>query len=168
MKQTVRRRLSQRGAVLLTTVMLLVLLTILALAAVSMNSTQTRVATNSADYQVAYQTAEGALSQAQNNLIGGTYTASAFAANTNGLYVFDPAAAPVWANSSIWATSSAVIPGFQGGSSTGAQYLIEKLPPVTKPGQSLKTPVQVYRITARAVGKSGRSPVVLQSTVQIQ
>lgn len=161
-------RASQRGAVLLTTVILLIVLTLGALAAVSMNSTQTRVATNSADNQVAYQTAEGALGEAEKNLIAGAYSPSSFVANTNGLYVLDPAATPVWANPSIWTTTGATIQGFQGGSSAGAQYVIEKLPPVTMPGQSMKTPVQVYRITARALGKSGRSPVILQSTVQVQ
>lgn len=159
---------SQRGAVLITTVLMLILLTLGALAAVSMNSTQTRVATNSADNQVSYQTAEGALSEAKTKLLAGVYSAAGFAANTNGLYVFDPAVAPVWTDPSIWITSGAVIQGFQGGSSAGALYLIEKLPPVTKPGQSMKTPLQVYRITARAVGKSGRAPVVLQATVQVQ
>ena len=158
----------ERGAVLLTTVMLLVMLTVLALTAVSMNTIQTRMATNSADYQVAYQTAEGALNQAQNALLAGTYPASGFAANTNGLYVFDPSTAPIWSNASTWTTATAVLQGFQGGSNQTAQYVIEKLPPIIKPGQSMKTPVQVYRVTARAVGKSGRSPVTLQTTVQVQ
>ena len=158
----------ERGAVLLTTVMLLIMLTVLALTAVSMNTIQTRMAANSADYQVAYQTAEGALNQAQNALLAGTYPASGFAANTSGLYVFDPSTAPIWSNASTWNTASAVLQGFQGGSNQSAQYLIEKLPPVIKPGQSMKTPMQVYRVTARAVGKSGRSPVTLQTTVQVQ
>ena len=161
-------RTAQRGAVLITTVILLILLTLGALAAMSMNGTQTRVATNSADHQVAYQTAEGALGEAASKLLAGAYSASEFAANTKGLYVFDPTAAPVWANPSIWKTSGAVMPGFQGGSSAGAYLLIEKLPPVIKPGQNMKSPTQVYRITARAVGTSGRSPVILQSTVQMQ
>ena len=161
-------RSPQRGAVMITTVILLILLTLSALAAMTMNGTQTRVATNSADNQVAYQTAEGALSAAASQLLAGTYSASEFAANTNGLYVFDATAAPVWASAAVWSRSEAVIQSFQGGSSATAHFVIEKLPPVSMPGQNMKASTQIYRITARAVGASGRSPVILQSTVQVQ
>ncbi|VTU22820.1 pilus assembly PilX family protein [Variovorax sp. PBL-E5] len=159
---------SQRGAVLLSTVMLLVMLTILALAAFSLNTTQTRVATNSADSMVAFQTAEGTLAQVENALIGGTYSDSSFAANQNGLYILDPTADPVWKNPAIWTSTSAVLQGFQGGSNAPSAYVIEKLPPVPKPGISTKTAIRVYRITVRATGKSGGSPVMLQSTVSLQ
>lgn len=161
-------RARQRGAVLLTTVMLLVLLTVLALTAVSMNRIQTRMAANSADYQVAYHTAEGALNQATNNLLAGTYPPSGFTANANGLYVFDPTSAPVWTVANTWSSSTGALTGFQGGSNASSQYVIEKLPAIVKPGQNMKTPTQVFRVTARAVGKSGHSPVVLQTTVQVQ
>jgi type IV pilus assembly protein PilX len=159
---------SQRGVALLTIMMLLVMLTILALAVFSLNTTQTRVAANSADSMVAYQTAEGTLAQVESALLAGTYADSSFAANSNGLYVFDPSAAPVWKTPSIWSSATAVLPGFQGGSSARAAYLIEKLPPVSKPGNNMKTPTFVYRITARAVGQSGGSAVILQSTVSVQ
>lgn len=163
-------RSSQRGAVLLTTVILLVLLTILALAAVSMNSTQTRVATNSADNLVAYQTAEAALNQAETALISGSYTG--FGLNTQGLYTFTPGSTPLWAanlsTASWWQSATNAIQGFQGGSSQPAAFVIELMPPVIKPGQGMKAVVNVYRITARAVGTSGQSPVVLQSTMQVQ
>jgi len=159
---------TQRGVALLTTMMLLVMLTILALAAYSLNTTQTRVATNSADSMVAYQTAEGTLAQAESDLFAGTYADSSFAANSNGLYVFDPAAAPVWKDPAIWSSTNGVLQGFQGGSSAPAAYLIERLPSVSRPGSDMKTQTRVYRITARAVGKSGGSPVILQSTVLVQ
>jgi type IV pilus assembly protein PilX len=159
---------AQRGVVLFTTMMLLVMLTILALAAYALNTTQTRVATNSADSMVAYQTAEGTLAQAESALLADTYADSSFAANSNGLYVFDPSAAPVWKDASIWSSANAVLPGFQGGSSAPAAYLIERLPSVSKPGSNMRTQTRVYRITARAVGKSGGSAVILQSTVSVQ
>jgi type IV pilus assembly protein PilX len=165
---------SQRGAVLITTVILLVLLTILALAAVSMNSTQTRVATNSADNLVAYQTAEAALNQAETALANFAY--NGFTANTQGQYMFNPGGSPVWAgnlsNASWWQSSTNAIQAFQGGSSQQAAYVIEQLPSVALKGQSTSssspTMVSVYRITARSVGASGQSPVVLQTTMQVQ
>jgi type IV pilus assembly protein PilX len=157
--------------VLVITAILLVLLTILALAAVSMNTTQTRIATNSADSQVAYQTAEAALNQAQAKLLAGSYTA--FAGNTAGLYTASTATTPVWLgqnnNSDWWSSAANAIQGtFAGGSTAAGAYVIELLPTVTKPGQNVDAPTQVYRITARGVGASGTSPVVLQSTVQVQ
>lgn len=163
-------RSSQRGVVLLTTIIMLVLLTILALAAMSMNSTQTRVATNSADNLVAYQTAEAALNQAETALVSGSYTG--FGLNTQGQYTFSPGSTPLWAanlsNTSWWQSATNAIQGFQGGSNQAAAFVIELLPPVIKPGQGMNTLVNVYRITARAVGASGQSPVVLQSTMQVQ
>lgn len=158
---------TRRGAVLLITIMLMLMLTVLGLGLVSLNSTQTRIATNSGDVQIAFQTAEGALNQAQSNLLAGNYSASNFLANSNGLYVFNPASAAVW-NTVNWASNSAVIQSFQGGSKAPAAYIIEQLPSVILPGQSLKKPTSTFRVTARAVGPSGGAPVMLQSTVQIQ
>jgi type IV pilus assembly protein PilX len=164
-----KRPSSQRGAVLMTTVILLLLITVLALSAVLMNSTQTRVAANSADSLIAYQTAEGALTEAENALLAGNYDVTQFAANTAGLYVLDAAAStPVWSKPATWTTATAKISSYQGGSNAAAAYVIEKLPSVIRPGQNMKTPTQVYRITARAVGQSGNSPIILQSTLQIQ
>jgi type IV pilus assembly protein PilX len=164
----IARPSAQHGAVLLTTMMLLLMLTILALAAYALNTTQTRVATNAADSMVAYQTAEGTLSQARNALLDGTHADSSFAANANGLYILDTSAAPLWTRAATWSSETAVLQGFQGGSKEKGSYLIEKLPSVSRPGSDLKTQTRVYRITARAVGKSGGSPVILQSTVSVQ
>ncbi|MBS0444970.1 MAG: pilus assembly protein PilX [Proteobacteria bacterium] len=161
-----------RGVVLITTAVLLVVLMILALAGVSMISTQTRVATNSADVQVAYQAAEGALATAQNQLIAGTIPATDFVANAHGYYRFDTSGVqpPVWSDASIWSDAGKVVQGTLGNAAgaLGYAYVIEQLPPVIRPGQAMNRPTQVYRITARATGRSGNAPVVLQSTVQLQ
>ena len=158
---------THRGTVLLITIMLMLMLTVLGLGLVSLNSTQTRIATNSGDAQIAFQTAEGALNQAQSNILAGNYPASSFLANNNGLYIFNPANAVLW-SSVNWANSGAVVQSFQGGSKTPAAYIIELLPSVILPGQSFKKATSVFRITARAVGPSGGAPVILQSTLQIQ
>ena len=158
------------GFVLLTALILVLILTILALAGVALNSTQTRVAANSASQDVAFQAAEGALNQAQTNLLNGHYAQSGFSANTNGLYMFNQSAAPIWTTVN-WSSSSGAIPvsNWTGlASGVKAFYIIEQLPPVAIPGQSFKTPAKVYRITAYATQASGGSPVILQSLVQIQ
>ncbi|MEO6920043.1 MAG: PilX N-terminal domain-containing pilus assembly protein [Collimonas sp.] len=158
---------SQRGATLFITTIMMLLLTILALGAMSLNSMQTRIATNAADAQIAFQTAEGALNQAQTNIIAGNYPPGTFVANSNGLYTFAPASAPLWTTVN-WSSSSAAIQSFTGNSSAPAAYIIEQLPSVIRPGQNYKKQTQVFRVTVRAVGASGGAPVMLQSTVQIQ
>ncbi len=154
-------RSRQRASVLIMTLILLIMLTVLGLGMISMNSTQTRIATNSADAQQAYQTAEGALNSAANNLQQGNYTLASFLANTNGLYAFDPTIAPRW-QSVIWNSSTSVILCTTCGMGTQAAFIIEYMPPATTPGSATR---QVYRVTARALGVSGKSPVILQSTV---
>ncbi len=160
-------RRQQRGSVLIITVILVLLLTILGLGTVSLNTTQTRIATNSADAQISFQTAEGVLNQAQTKLIAGDYAYANFLAGDNGLYLFDPAVAPVWTTID-WSIAGVAIPSFQGKSAVPGAYIIELLPSFVRPGQSLKRVTRVFRITARAVGPSGGAPVLLQSTVQLQ
>lgn len=67
-----------------------------------------------------------------------------------------------------WSSSSSVISSFQGYSNSQAGYIIEQLPSIIQPGQNIKSPTYVYRITARSLGASGNTSVMLQSTVQIQ
>lgn len=161
-----KRARAQRGAVLLITVMLMLMLTILALGLVTLNSTQTRIATNSADVQIAFQTAEAALNQAQSKLLAGNYSVVNFQSNNNGLYLFNPANPPLW-TTIVWSGTN-TIASFQGSSKSAAAYFIELLPSVVLPGQNMKKITRVYRVTARAVGASGGAPVLLQATVQIQ
>jgi type IV pilus assembly protein PilX len=150
-----------RGGILITTLILLVMLTILSLTMMSLNITQTRIATNSADAQESYQTAEGALNQAAANLQAGNYSLADFSANANGLYIFSSNSAPIWTTVN-WANAAGSIQCTSCGVSGTAAYVIEYLPPVLVPGSGTK---KAYRITARAVGVSGLSPVILQANV---
>ncbi len=156
----------QKGYILLMTLILLIILTVLALTEVSLNTTQTRVAANATDSEISFEKTEGAVNQAINYLLNGTYSANSFLQKSKGLYVFDPTAAPLWRTIN-WSSSSAVISGFQGNSGSQASYIIERLPSVIKPGQNMKTHTYIYRITARSVGASGNAAVLLQSTIQI-
>ena len=161
------RRLTQQGSVLIITLLLMLMLTIIAVAQVTFNSTQTHIASNTADEQVAFQTAEGALNEATNNLLAGNFPAASFLSNIKGLYLFNQNNAPVWTTVD-WTDANAVIMSFQGNSKAQAAYMIEQLPSVVLPGQNSNLPTQVYRITAQAVGASTNSSVILQNTVEIQ
>lgn len=153
----------QRGATLILTLVFLLVLTVLAVSQISVNSLLTRIATNSGDALVAFQTAEGALSQAANLILSGTYSLSNFLANSNGLYVYNASNAPVW--STVNWSGSAVILSYQGNSSARAAFMIEQLPSVTMPGQSMSKPTLIYRVSARAVGASGNGAVILQAII---
>ncbi|MBC7574137.1 MAG: pilus assembly protein PilX, partial [Herminiimonas sp.] len=95
------RRAAMAGVVMPTTVLLLLTITVLALGAISLNSMQTKIATNSADAQIAFQTAEGALNKVQEDVIAGNFQQASFAAGSAGLYFFDPTLPPRW-NSIDW------------------------------------------------------------------
>lgn len=156
----------QKGSTLIVALILLVILTVLAVSEVSFNTILTRVAANSSDALVAFNTAEGALSQATTRLLAGTYSTSNFVSNSNGLYLLAPGNAPLWTTVN-WSSSATAMQSYQGNSSATAAYIIEQLPSVTLPGQSMAKPTSIYRITARAVGSSGSSPVILQTIIQI-
>ncbi|WP_419421279.1 pilus assembly PilX family protein (plasmid) [Legionella sp. D16C41] len=153
----------KQGSALIVTLILLFLLSILAIRAASFNSIQTRIATNAYDALIAFSTAEGALNDGINKLLTGTYSPTSFAANQNGLYLFNPNTSPPW-TMTTWPTA---IQSYQGNSNTNATYFIEQLPSVTMPGQNMARPTQIYRITARAVGASGTQPIILQTIIQI-
>lgn len=154
----------EKGSTLVVTLILLVILTVLGIREVSFNSMLTRIATNSADALVAYISTEGALNQGVTQIISGIYPVDKFATGMNGLSRFDPTAAPLWTTIN-WNSNTAVIQSYQGNSNIRAAYFIELLPAVTPPGQTMKKPSSVYRITARGVGASGGAPVILQAVV---
>jgi len=156
----------QNGYVLLTTLVLMTMLTVLALNEVSMNSSQTRIAANASDSEISFEKTEGAVNEAVNNLFKSAYNPDSFLNNVNGLYTFDPTTAPKW-KSVNW-SSGDVINSFQGNTSAQSNFIIEQLPSVVAPGQNMKTPTRVYRITAHALQANGNSTVLLQTNLQIQ
>jgi len=164
-------RNSQQGFVLVTAIILVLLITILALSMVSLNSTQTRIATNAADSQVAFQTAEAALHQAEDSLISGSISIPSPCGSISvaGVYCAPSATStPLWASVNWTSTTAAVQTGFTGSSSRQGAYIIEQLPVTTTPigcTQNVGNKVSWFRITARAVGASGQSPVMLQSVI---
>lgn len=167
MNTTATIKHTQPGSVLVLSLILLLVLTVMAVAEMSINSAQSHVATNSADEQIAFQTAEGALNEATNKLLARIYPTTSFLANANGLYLFNKDNAPIWTTVN-WSSANDVIFGFQGSSHSQSGYIIEQLPSIIQLGQNMNYPAQVYRITARGVGASGNAAVILQSTVQIQ
>lgn len=161
------RQSKQEGFILITTLVLMIMLTVLAVTQVSLNTTQTQVARNSTTAEISFEKTEGALNEAINRMINHTYTSESFLNNTNGLYLFNQNDPPLW-HEVDWDSSTSVINSFQGSTGLRASYIIEQLPSVVQPGQNMKSLTHVYRVTGRAIGEDGNSSVLLQSTIQIQ
>jgi type IV pilus assembly protein PilX len=163
----------QRGSILIATIFLVLMLTILGIGAMSLNTTQTRIATNTADSQTAFQTAEGALTEAQAILTVPNYDHKSFPIGNAGYYAFTVGNAPTWTTID-WTGNTAAV-SFQGKAKNPGYYIIEQLgvTPIvgtgTNPKNGVPQPVNWnYRITSRAFGASGGPMVMLQATVQIQ
>ena len=133
------------------------------------------VTSNSLSSEIALQGAESALRQSFSAMLTGSFDTANYSANTNGFYALNAASAPVWqqnANSaSFWTNTQNAVQSFQGNSQYPAAYVVEKLPNTITAGQSLgntnsygqASNGEVFRVTARAVGPQGQSPVILQA-----
>lgn len=157
----------KNGFVLIMTLIMLFMLTALALTMTTLNSTNTRIATNATNSTIAFQTAEGTLNEAINNLLKGNYASVNFSNNSGGFYLYDENATPLYQTIN-WSDGSSTISSFQGSSASQSSFFIEKLPSVVAPGQSASGGTRVYRITARAVQNNSDAAVILQSTIQMQ
>lgn len=157
----------QQGFIMIMTLILIVLLTVLALTQISLNTTQTRLAANATENEVSFEKTEGAINEAINLVLDGTYSPASFVLNGNGLYLLDANSASPWKTIN-WSSSTLVKQSFHGGTSSQAAFIIEKLPSVIQPGQNMKSPTHIYRITSRALGASGNNAVVLQGTMKVQ
>jgi type IV pilus assembly protein PilX len=170
-------RSTQSGVVLFVALILLLILSLIGVTAARLQTVEERMARNEDNHQLAEQAAEAALRSAEGGLLSGIY--ANFAANTNGLYELTPSAGSI-ASSVNWNSGTAVLP-YTGPAlasvPTGAQqpkFLIENLPAVAMPGESINdvqyaaptTPVTVYRVTAMGQGADSTSTTTIQSVVR--
>jgi type IV pilus assembly protein PilX len=176
--------------VLYITLILLIILTIIGVAAARLQTGEAVMARNDHNHQLALQAAEAALRDAEINLADGNWSIPQFAANANGLYVLQTEAQGGVAaltqpgsivdtinwNANYPAPNRAAMT-YTGPALTNAQGLpltqviIEDLPPVARAGDPLCTPSNqtqscaVYRVTVHAVGGDGSASATLQSIV---
>src|SRR5262244_4337420 len=80
-------RSRQQGAVLYIALILLMILTIIGIAAARLQTGEAVMARNDHNHQLALQAAEAALRNVEINLAGGNWSIPQFAAGGNGLYV---------------------------------------------------------------------------------
>ncbi len=176
---------AQRGLSLVTTLLFMVSALMLGVSVLSVNVMQERTIGNTKDRDLAFQAAEAALRDAEQDLIKNITADTEFTATcTNGLCTppsqraVPSSVAAHEAAGFLWDTQSrrygqytggAAFPGL--GSSPQPRYVIEKLAALgTPPGESLtriglepSAPVYGYRITAQASGARQETVVLLQS-----
>lgn len=168
-----QHRSGHRGVALLIGLVLLIVLTIVALVAMQLVSNQNRIAGNAWGEQMSLATGEGALGNAETALLSGTLN---FAGGASGQYIFAPPTAPQWSNPAFnWNAAANVLAGAGFTNSqypkSSAQAIVEQLPAVAGPGQSMCVgyncsggTVQVFRVTTKAVGPDGKLPAIVQDT----
>ncbi|MHB8405180.1 MAG: pilus assembly PilX family protein [Gammaproteobacteria bacterium] len=182
------RHSTQRGFVLIVALVLLLVLTILGLAAAQSTALQERMAGNTRNRDMAFQAAEAGLRAAESCLMMGSAMCTNFTTNTNGTYLFNPGAppppstiaTPLWEVAGFWNTAGNVL-SYSAVTGSSLQYvaaqpefIIEQMPPVAAPGGNLglqqfgggSPTIQLYRITAFGTGGDSTATAMLQSTYQ--
>ncbi len=165
-------RARERGAAMVIALVMLLVLTLLATASARMTLMEERMTGNTQDRNVAFQAAEASLRAGE--LLAQQPVLPAFDNNTSGIYEATlPGVDPLWTTVS-WDVAADVLiydelddaPGTL--SEASASYIVEQLPPVPEPGETLKLKEiedgTYYRVTSRGVGVSGNATVTLQST----
>jgi type IV pilus assembly protein PilX len=180
MNDTLRAPPSQSGVILVVGMIVLLVMTLIGLSAARSTLLEERMSGSNTDHHVAFQAAEAALRAGEQSLLapalptfddtGGRYRAREYA---------DPAQPPYWkqwqgsSESSHWAANAIVYDGFSSAPAppkqAGARYYLEEFPLIPGPGESLAADAPVdelrfYRVTARGVGISGATSVIVQST----
>jgi type IV pilus assembly protein PilX len=175
-------RSRQQGAVLYIALILLLILTIIGVAAARLQTGEAVMARNDHNHQLAMQAAEAALRNEEINLIDGTWTLPQFAQNANGLYVLADYAQTNGTSIADQINWNAPPPKttmpYTGPALSNAppspivtQVIIEDLPPVARPGDPLCTPssqtnsCSVFRISAHAVGADASASATLQTVI---
>ena len=143
----------QDGFVLLTALGMLLVLTLAAIVAMALQTTQIRVAANAASAQMALAAAEGALMTSQSQVLQLQYPVTPVQCTTPGAWSTNACGAPVWP--------------------TAPGVAIEQLPAVTRPGESAAAGTYpgnrapIFRITVRAANPvNPNSQAVVQSLIQ--
>jgi type IV pilus assembly protein PilX len=162
----------ETGAALIVSLIVLLILTLLGVAASRMSQLEERMTGNTQDAHVALQAAEAALRTGELFLM---QPALPYFVGVDGLYEPAPATGPPLWETVDWDAALAVrmYGGFAGAAGSlaraDASYFIEELPNAVSPGESLAADAaadeaKYYRITARGVGIGGRAVVSVQST----
>ena len=166
----------QSGVALFISLVLLLVLTIIGVSAVQTTSLEERMARNSRDRLMAFQSAESALRDAEALIDTFTTTASFVDGGTNGRWTIAPfGTMPRWEQANIWTGGGSVFAAnaVQGVASQ-PRFLMEHIATVVREENAYQIDdpysgsaadrIEMFRITARGVGGTQNTRVLLQST----
>lgn len=165
-------RRHQRGAVLVISLLLLLVLTLIGLAATRSTTLEERMVANQRDHEVAFQSAEMALRDGESalqNASPGSFD------NTNGLY--DSTSTVTWQTVDWSASANATIqyegtlPDMPSGWLYPRYFIVDSGATGTSSGQNLAADApssggSIYYVFAKGWGLSGENSVVLESYFQ--
>ncbi|MEQ1661150.1 MAG: PilX N-terminal domain-containing pilus assembly protein [Thiobacillus sp.] len=149
----------QQGITLVVSLIFLAVLAILAVTIARNSSMEERMSGNTRDRDLAFQSAEAALKDAEDDLPG--LLGNAFDGSTAGLIAYAAANANDMAywKAYNWAAASQEATAVLSQVNAKSRYVIEKKPNTGPVG----TPTQHFRVTARGVGATPDAVVILQS-----
>lgn len=166
------KRQDQRGATLVVVLILLLVMTLLALASMRGTLLEERMSANQYDRSLSFQAVEAALREGEDVAAQKVIYAAGCA---NGLCgIPDPSAAPVWTNADVWATAPEAVVQLDDDLTARPKYIVELLATNVPPKGTCTTEGDVsmtsgctgreyrYRITARSQADD-RAAVMLQS-----
>jgi type IV pilus assembly protein PilX len=167
---------AQRGVALAVVLILLVVMSLLALAGLRGTLMEERMTSNMKDRSLSFQSAETALRQGEAVAAGKPVVPAAGTCDKGLCGMPDPAnvPTPAWENSAVWA---AAIPATVSDGMPPASYIVELLADDVPPKGSCTTTGDIsetscsgsesrYRITARS-NLAGRAEVMLQSIYSV-
>ena len=168
---------TQHGSALVVSLLILLVLTLIGVTSMSTTALQSKMATNSREYNLAFQATESALRDGETEI--STLNPVGFDASCTtdpGLCLSSTTGTPIWSTID-WTTASSRTYGLKTGATallgitSSPKYIIEKLPLAPLPGDNTSQlscyncglSIQNFRVTASGTGANSSAAVMLQS-----
>lgn len=165
----------QRGVALIVALIFLLLMNILAVTALGTTTLEERMASNMSDKNIAFQSAESALTAGE-VWIGGQMNKPVFdpAVTTDGLHLPSLSAVQVWEEGTgVWASTDVLSYSGMQGVTQQPSYIVEDLGSIPDDKGSLVLPTNykssgknLFRVTARGNGRTDTAVVMVQSVYE--
>jgi type IV pilus assembly protein PilX len=156
----------QSGVVLVISLIMLLLLTLIGITGMQTTSLEEKMAGNARDRNIAFQAAESTLLEAEKFIHNNPTTAIIYD-GTNGLLDTTDIEPDYFTNNTWSAANSAATPinfGDKFSLSTDPRYIIKKI--ASLPANGSVGPRIIFKITARAVGSTPGTQVILQEVYE--
>ena len=165
----------QQGVALIVALIFLLLMNILAVTALGTTTLEERMASNMSDKNIAFQSAESALTAGE-VWIGGQMNKPVFdpAVTNDGLHLPSLSAVQVWEEpTGVWSSTDVQSYAGMQGVTQQPSYIIEDLGSMPEDKGSLLLPTNykssgknLFRVTARSSGKTDTAVVMVQSVYE--